>query len=144
MDIPDSLHTLYTANIEQDEENYHITIPERQIEKGELAVGETYRVAILTRSEQTNKSSTTTETAHSKDRSTSDSESVSPPVKEGETREVEIENLGDQGDGIAKIDRGYVLIVPDTDFGDRVTVEIETVRENVAFATVVDTAPRGF
>jgi len=49
--------------------------------KGELAVGETYRVAILTRSEQTNKSSTTTETAHSKDRSTSDSESVSPQSK---------------------------------------------------------------
>lgn len=61
-----------------------------------------------------------------------------PPVEEGNRREVEIENLGDQGDGIAKVERGYVVIVPETNIGDRVTVEIQQVRENVAFADVVD------
>ncbi|OYR81860.1 deoxyribonuclease, partial [Halorubrum sp. E3] len=45
---------------------------------------------------------------------------------------------GDQGDGIAKVERGYVVIVPETSVGDRVTVEIQQVRENVAFADVVD------
>ena len=62
----------------------------------------------------------------------------SPPVESGDTREVTIESLGDQGDGIAKIDRGYVVIVPGTRPDDEVTVEIENARENVAFARVRD------
>ena len=61
-----------------------------------------------------------------------------PPVEEGEVREVTIETLGDQGDGIAKVERGYVVIVPGARPGDRPTVEIEQVRRNVAFATVVE------
>ena len=56
----------------------------------------------------------------------------------GERRTVEIENTGDLGDGIAKIDQGYVLIVLEIPVGDRVTVEIDHARENVGFATVVD------
>ena len=49
-----------------------------------------------------------------------------------------IESLGDQGDGIAKIDCGYVVIVPGTRPDDEVTVEIEQARENLAFARVRD------
>jgi predicted RNA-binding protein with TRAM domain len=45
--------------------------------------------------------------------------------------------MGDQGDGIARVDRGYVVIVPDAGVGDRVTVRIKEARENVAFAEVV-------
>jgi len=60
-----------------------------------------------------------------------------PPVEEGEQRTVEIEDLGDQGDGLARVERGFVVIVPDTEQGERVTVEITDVRENVAFAEVV-------
>ncbi|OYR53885.1 hypothetical protein DJ73_06175 [Halorubrum sp. Ea1] len=52
-----------------------------------------------------------------------------------------MENIGEQGDGIAKIDRGYVVIVPETTVGERVTVELETVRDNVAFADVVERDP---
>lgn len=48
-----------------------------------------------------------------------------------------IETVGDQGDGIAKVDRGYVVIVPDTQPGQQPTVEIEQVQQNVAFASVV-------
>jgi len=61
-----------------------------------------------------------------------------PPVDVGETREVEIDSIGDQDDGIARIDRGYVVIVPDTEVGDRATVRIETAKENVAFAEIVE------
>ena len=40
--------------------------------------------------------------------------------------------------GIAKIERGYVVIVPDSEPGDQPTVEITSVRENVSFADVID------
>ncbi|WP_328766624.1 TRAM domain-containing protein [Haloarcula nitratireducens] len=61
-----------------------------------------------------------------------------PPVEEGETRRVEIEDIGEQGDGVARVERGYVVIVPDTELGERVAVEIQTVTENVAFAEVTE------
>jgi predicted RNA-binding protein with TRAM domain len=67
-----------------------------------------------------------------------DREPSGPPVEEGEVREVEIEDIGDQGDGIARVERGYVIIVPETDEGDRVTIEITNVRENVGFGKVVE------
>jgi predicted RNA-binding protein with TRAM domain len=60
------------------------------------------------------------------------------PVEEGEERTVEIEDIGEQGDGITRVERGFVVIVPDTEQGERVTVEITDVRENVAFAEVVE------
>ena len=61
-----------------------------------------------------------------------------PPVEEGEQRTVEIEDLGDQGDGITRVERGFVVIVPDSKQGERVTVEITDVQRNVAFAEVVE------
>ena len=60
-----------------------------------------------------------------------------PPVTEGERRTVTIETLGDEGDGIAKVERGYVVIVSDAEPGVSVTVEITNVRENVSFASIV-------
>ena len=60
------------------------------------------------------------------------------PVEEDVVRKGTIESVGDQGDGIAKVERGYVVIVPDGEPGDQPTVEIDTVRQNVAFATIVD------
>jgi predicted RNA-binding protein with TRAM domain len=59
-----------------------------------------------------------------------------PPVDEGEIREVDIENIGEQGDGIARVARGYVIIVPETEKGERVTIEITEVQQNVAFGEV--------
>ena len=67
-----------------------------------------------------------------------------PPVKEGEVRNVTIETVGDQGDGIAKVERGYVVIVSGAQPGDEPTIEIEQVQKNVAFASVVDSDPRTF
>lgn len=59
------------------------------------------------------------------------------PAEEGETREVEIEDLGDQGDGIARIDSGYVVFVPNTTLHERVTVEITDARDTMAFGEVI-------
>lgn len=51
---------------------------------------------------------------------------------------MKIEHLGDQGDGITRVERGFVVIVSDASPGEEVTVEITHVQENVAFADVVD------
>jgi len=49
-----------------------------------------------------------------------------------------VETVGDQGDWVAKVNRGYVVIVPETAPGDDLTVKIKQVQQNVAFVTVVD------
>ncbi|WP_435100170.1 TRAM domain-containing protein [Halorubrum sp. N11] len=131
MNISDELHTLYTAQLTESDGSYQIEVPRRQIETGELTVGDTYRVALISQDD------TATAPTETTVESTPGTE-VEPPVAEGETREVEIENLGEQGDGIAKIDRGYVVIVPETNIGEQVIVEMKTVRDNVAFADVIE------
>jgi len=75
-------------------------------------------------------------------RDATSSASSPSPVEEGERREVTIEAIGDQGDGIAKAKRGFVVIVPNTNPGDEPIVEIREVRPNVAFASVIESDPR--
>lgn len=143
MEIADDLECLFTAQIQKRDDSFQIRVPDREIELGEIAPGETYRIAVMS-------SGTQTETVRDSDpaiespntASTSNGRSPStrqePPVEVGDTREVEIDSIGDQGDGIARVDRGYVLIIPDAEVGDRVTVRIENATENVAFAEVVE------
>ncbi|TKX49620.1 TRAM domain-containing protein [Halorubrum sp. ASP121] len=108
-----------------------IEIPEQEIRLGDLEADETYRVAVLP-------SPTTSETNTTDADPQPQQASQTPPVEEGEQRTVEIEDIGDQGDGITRVERGFVVIVPDTKQSERVTIEITDVRENVAFAEVVD------
>lgn len=58
------------------------------------------------------------------------------PVSVGETYEVKIENIGREGDGIARIE-GFVVFVPNTKVGDRVKIKITKVSRRVAFGEVV-------
>ncbi|WP_434522768.1 TRAM domain-containing protein [Halorubrum sp. AS12] len=140
MEPSETLQTLYTAPVEQADGTYQITVPDREIASRTLAEGETYRIALI--STATSHTETTApDSDHGVDQDEQQQKADSPPVTEGEHRDVEIEHLGDQGDGIAKVEHGYVVIVPDTTVGDRVTVEIQQVRENVAFAEVVDRHP---
>ncbi|MXR40667.1 TRAM domain-containing protein [Halobaculum sp. WSA2] len=77
--------------------------------------------------------------------STSDTERTAepePPVDRGDEVTVDIEGIGDQGDGIARVDRGYVIIVPDTEKGERVQIRVTSVKQNVAFAEVVERVER--
>ena len=143
MELSDTLQTLYTATVEQDDGTYQITVPEREVVTGTLAEGETYRVALMSTSASDTEATDTTEITQSAEYADHRQEYDGPPVEEGEQRDVEIENIGDQGDGIAKVEHGYVVIVPETSVGDRVTVEMQQVRENVAFADIVDDTPRG-
>lgn len=137
VEIPDSLQSLFTATVEERENRYYIEIPETEIEHEAAAPGETYRIAVLPHDADEER------TSESEQSSTDESQAETeprpePPVDEGEVRTVEIESVGDQGDGIAKVERGYVVIVPEAKPGDEPTVEIEQVKQNVAFARVVD------
>jgi predicted RNA-binding protein with TRAM domain len=133
VEIPDSLRSLFTARVEERGGRYLIEVPQSEIEHEAALPGETYRVAILPTPEQATESRDTPTDTSDRDAGPPD-----PPVDEGEVRDVTIESVGDQGDGIAKVERGYVVIVPDAKPGDQPTVEIEQVKENVAFARVID------
>ncbi len=54
------------------------------------------------------------------------------PVREGDVVEVEIEDVGSEGDGIAKVE-GFTIFVPDTEAGDEVEVRITDVKPRFAF-----------
>jgi predicted RNA-binding protein with TRAM domain len=58
------------------------------------------------------------------------------PVNEGETYEVKIEDVGKDGDGIARIE-GFVVFVSGAKLGDEVKIRINSIRRNFAFAEVV-------
>jgi len=135
MEISEDLLCLFTGQVEADGDSYQITVPKREIDLGAIDSGETYRVVIMPAESQTD-SISPAESAP--DDTTHASQGEEPPVDVGETREVEIDSIGDKGDGIARIDQGYVVIVPETEVGDRATVRIENAQENVAFAEIVD------
>ncbi|EMA41979.1 hypothetical protein C447_00275 [Halococcus hamelinensis 100A6] len=109
-------------------------MPKREIDNGSIVPGETYRVAILS-AEAVDEERDSQSQSRS---NTSESTTQSPPVKQGDKRTLSIESIGDQGDGIAKVERGYVVIVPGARPGDEVEVEIQNARENVAFAEVIE------
>lgn len=62
---------------------------------------------------------------------------LTAPISVGEVLEVEIEGVGEEGDGIAKLD-GYTVFVPDTEVGDRVTVEVTDIKARFGFAELVE------
>jgi len=155
VEITDSLACLYTGRVESRGDDYVVTVPASEIEHGSVTEGETYRIAVLDRAgpdegESASDAATVPDANGSSGGSPSDdgqrptsrgaagAVQPDPPVSEGEVRDVTIETLGDKGDGIAKIERGYVVIVPDAEPGEEPTVEITSVRENVSFANVVD------
>jgi predicted RNA-binding protein with TRAM domain len=135
MEIPDQLRCLFSATVEKRDESYLIEVPAQELRLENLQQGETYRVAMFPSPSNEAAESEATETTSRQGRQ---SDPQKPPVEEGETRRVEIDNIGDQGDGITRVERGFVVIVPDTEQGERVVIEITDVRKNVAFADVVE------
>ncbi|WP_414836954.1 TRAM domain-containing protein [Candidatus Nanohalococcus occultus] len=57
------------------------------------------------------------------------------PVEEGETVELEIEDLGSKGDGIARVE-GFVVFVPGGEVGEKYDVEITSVGRKFAFGEI--------
>lgn len=134
MEISDDLLSLFSASVDEQPDSYVIEIPKRELTVGEIRPGEVYRVAVLA-------TETAAEADQSPEREQVEQETPQPPVVEGDRRTVDIEDIGEQGDGIARVERGYVIIVPKTEQGERVTIEITDVRENVAFGEIVERNP---
>jgi predicted RNA-binding protein with TRAM domain len=120
---------LFSAEVRESEDTYTVEVPRREIETGSIQPGETYRVALISREE-------TDESAEPAEKPSGDQ--PQPPVEQGELRYVEVEDIGKQGDGIARVERGYVIIVPGAEIGDRVKVEITEVKSNFAVGEIVE------
>ena len=128
MEISEKLLCLFSAEIEAEEDRFVVEVPRREVDTGSVAPGETYRVALIA----------TEETTGGGAESTGPPEEPQPPVERGEIRYVEIEDLGKQGDGIARVERGYVIIVPGGEVGERVKIEITDVKSNFAVGEIIE------
>lgn len=138
MEISDNLLCLFSAQLEDQRDSYVIEIPKQEITQGTLQSGLVYRVAMLSTATdaEAETRSTTPDTSAEEADANRERETSGPPVAEGDIREVDIEDIGDQGDGIARVEHGFVIIVPETEQGERVTIEITEVQQNVAFGEV--------
>jgi predicted RNA-binding protein with TRAM domain len=127
VEISDKLLCLFSAEVTETEAGYTVEVPRREVETGEIEPGDTYRVALIER-----------EVSENHEEESVPASEPQPPVEQGETRYVEIEDLGKQGDGIARVERGYVIIVPGAEVGEQVKIEVTEVKSNFAVAEVID------
>lgn len=114
---------LFSAEVEEADGSYYFELPKNEIELANIHPDGTYRVAVH---------------PTPKEHSENDLDQFNTPIEEGEVRKVEIEDLGSQGDGITRVEKGYVVIVPNTEVGDHVTIKITEANPNVAFAEVLE------
>jgi predicted RNA-binding protein with TRAM domain len=129
MEISEKLLCLFSADVSDEGDRYVVEVPKREVDTGSISPGETYRVALI---------STRAVAEASDDDDAPTPDEPQPPVEEGEIRYVEIEDLGKQGDGIARVERGYVIIVPGGEVGERVKIEITEVKSNFAVGDILE------
>jgi predicted RNA-binding protein with TRAM domain len=130
VEISDKLLCLFNATVNQEGDRYVVEVPRREVEAGDIDPNGNYRVALIERE--------THEKTTDEDSSSGAPPEPQPPVEVGETRYVEIEDLGKQGDGIARVERGYVIIVPGAEVGERVKIEVTEVKSNFAVGEVIE------
>ena len=125
MEISSELLCLFSADISSEDDGYVVELPRREVETGSVEPGKNYRVALISPAGD-----------EEREGEASSGEGVAgepqPPVEPGEIRYVEIEDIGKQGDGIARVERGYVIIVPGTEIDERVKIEVTEVKSNFA------------
>lgn len=146
MNVSDKIHCLFSGTVKRKDGTLVVEVPEREITTGEIEVDDTYRIAML----PSKRAPDTTETKASSanypaglekqpdlESAPGDGISSDPPISHGDVRTVTIEDIGEQGDGIARVDRGFVVFVPGTELGEKVRIRITDVKENIAFADVI-------
>ncbi|NLV11510.1 MULTISPECIES: TRAM domain-containing protein [Halomicrobium] len=133
MEISEKLLCLFSAEITDEGDRYTVEVPQREVDTGSVDPGETYRVALIRADEASEESEDP-----SPQPSQTPSSEPQPPVEPGEIRYVEIEDIGKQGDGIARVERGYVIIVPGAEIGERVKVEVSEVKSNFAVGEIIE------
>lgn len=120
----------YTAQIERTGNQYVIEVPSREVDLGTLSLDDVCQVTLTIREHDHASPDSTS--------SSTDSTGDEVPVSVGEQLTVEIEDTGQHGDGITRVDQGYVLIIPGSEVGDEVTVEVQQTNPTYGFAEVVD------
>ena len=125
----DQILCLFNAEIEKLGDDHVIRIPNEEVEREGLNEGEEYRVAFARIGD---------EIKFLDKKKNIPNNGPQPPVEKGEIRYVEIEDLGKQGDGIARAERGYVIIVPGSNVGEQVKIEITDVKTNFAMGNIID------
>ena len=131
MEISDKLLCLFNADLSETGETYTVEVPRREVDTGSVEPGETYRVALISREPVESDSSESSGSSRP-------SSEPQPPVDVGEMRYVEVEDIGKQGDGIARVERGYVIIVPGAEVGEQVKVEVTEVKSNFAVGEIIE------
>lgn len=121
------LTSKFTTRVERIGDRYIVEVPEQEVEYGTIVEGDVCSVSIEV-----------VDSEHDRTEEQSNKDQSQAPVAVGDQRTVEIESIGDEGDGIARVDRGYVVIVPGTEPGDEVQIELMEVTPNVGFAEVID------
>jgi predicted RNA-binding protein with TRAM domain len=134
MEISEQLTRLFDDKSEDQGHSYVVEVPKQEVDIGYVDPTEDYQVAVLKQPSENSQPATT----QNRDDPSQQPDIDQPPVSTGETRVVEITEMGDQGDGLTRAERGFVVIVPETEVGERVRIRIETVRETVAFGKVVE------
>ena len=137
MGSSEELGSLFSAPVKETSDSYIIEVPRSEIDRGSVDQDEVYRVALLSTGRPSAEAESSSR-SRSRNSSTPEKEQQDPPVSEGEERIVEITEMGDQGDGLTRVERGFVVIIPETEVGERVRIRIETVHETVAFGEVVE------
>jgi len=162
MEIPSDLAVLFAGSIHEQNSEYHVSVPKQQIDNGALDADKQYRIALIetdqsASSQQSSQQSSKQSSRRSEHRSSQGNSPPpssqsrakgnrqfasdgNPPVEEGDQITVEIESTGDKGDGIAKVEGGYVIVVENGEVGEELTVRIDAVKPNYAFADVVSSS----
>lgn len=126
------LSCLFTSLIEVDDESHFIKLPSQELISLDIDTNATYRVLFLPKLPGEKSPSGESFSLPS----------ISPPpnapVTIGETYEVLVEDIGNEGDGIARVGPGYIIFIPKTDIGHKVKIKINSVTNRCAFAEVVE------
>ncbi len=137
MESSEQLKSLFSAPVVETGDSYVIEVPRSEIDEGSVDGTESYQVALLSSGRVSVEAESSARSQNSNP-STEQQEPQSPPVIEGEERIVEITEMGDKGDGLTRVERGFVVIVPGTEVEERVRIRIEPVHETVAFGEVIE------
>lgn len=122
---------LFNAEVEERDGEYHVTIPHQEVENGTIDLEKPYRIALI-------EQGASDPVVSQPDTTSPPTSEPQPPVEPGEVRYVEIEDIGKQGDGIARVERGYVIIVPGAEIGDQVKIEVSEVKSNFAVGEIIE------
>lgn len=138
MEIPDELVCLFSTHVEWRDGAYALVMPTSEISNGAIDPDTTYRVAVLSHPAETPRRESSLGEREPFTRSGTLQSDSPPPVSVGDTLTVCVTDIGEQGDGIARVDGEFVIFVPGTDVGDEVTIEVTHLVDTYGFGRTVD------